>query len=228
MTKEINLFEEEVESTMQDSYYQAGIPGILEKIQKEEEEHKQEQQARFQVKRIVEALLFASNDPLSFVKIREITDAFYPIRPRILRQIIEELQQDYLSQQRAFRLEEIAQGFILRSCEEYSPYIDLLYRNKRTEKLTHASAEVLAIIAYKQPITKPQIEAIRGVDSTGIVQNLLERQLIESVGKLEAPGRPTLYGITKDFLKHFGLKDIRDLTGTGMTPEKNKQDSDRK
>lgn len=211
MTREINLFEKEREQATQDSYYQTDIPGILEKIQREEEELKQEIHARFQVKRIIEALLFASNDPLSFVKIREITDTFYPIRPRILRQLIEELQQDYLSQQRAFRLEEIAQGFILRSCEEYSPYIDLLYRNKRTEKLTHASAEVLAIIAYKQPITKPQIEAIRGVDSSGIIQNLLERQLIESVGKLEAPGRPTLYGITKDFLKHFGLKDITDL-----------------
>jgi segregation and condensation protein B len=204
MSQEINLFEKE-------AYYQVDFPGILEKIQEDEELKRQEEQARFQAKRIIEALLFASQDPISFVKIREVTDTFYPLRPRILRQLIEELQHDYLTQQRAFRLEEIAQGFILRSCEEYSPYIDLLFRNKRTEKLSHASAEVLAIIAYKQPITRPQIEAIRGVDSSGIVQNLLERQLIESVGKLEAPGRPTLYGITKDFLKHFGLKDVHEL-----------------
>ena len=203
MTKEINLLEE--------SYYQADLPGILEKIQLDEGQRKQETEARIQVKRIIEALLFASHDPLPFVKIREITDTFYPLRPRIIRQLLDELQRDYLSQQRAFRLEEIAQGFILRSCEEYSPYIDLLYRHKRSEKLTHASAEVLAIIAFKQPITKPQIEAIRGVDSSGIIQNLLERQLIEPIGKLEAPGRPTLYGITKDFLKHFGLKDIHEL-----------------
>lgn len=203
MTKEINLLESQ--------YYQGNINGILEKINHEEDQRKQDTQARVQVKKIIESLLFASHEPLSFVKIREITDTFYPLPPRVLRYLIEELQRDYLSQQRAFRLEEIAQGFILRSCEEFSPFIDLLHRNKRTEKLTQASAEVLAIIAFKQPITKPQIESIRGVDSTGIVQNLLERQLIEPVGKLEAPGRPTLYGITKEFLKHFGLKDLNEL-----------------
>ena len=70
---------------------------------------------------------------------------------------------------------------------------------------------MLAIIAYKHPITITQIEAIRGVDSSGIMQNLIERQLIEAVGRLEAPGRPTLYSTTKDFLKHFGLKDLHDL-----------------
>lgn len=203
MTKEINLLEK--------PYYQSSFPGILEKINHEEEYRKEEIKIRAQVKKIIEALLFASHEPLSFIKIREITDTFYPLPPRVIRQLLDELQRDYLSQQRAFRLEEIAQGFILRSCEEYSPFIDLLYRNRRTEKLTQASAEVLAIIAFKQPITKPQIEAIRGVDSTGIIQNLLERLLIEPVGKLEAPGRPTLYGITKEFLKHFGLKDLDDL-----------------
>jgi len=175
------------------------------------EEQQLDAAARFQLKRIVEALLFASQEPISFQKIREVTDTFKPVKPRQLKQIIEELQQDYLTQQRAFRLDEIAQGFLLRSCEEYSPYIEVLYRNKRTEKLSQAAAEVLAIIAYRQPITRPQIEAIRGVDSSGTVQSLLERQLIEPVGKLEAPGRPTLYSITKDFLVHFGLNDIKEL-----------------
>jgi segregation and condensation protein B len=168
-------------------------------------------ETHFTVKRIVEALLFSSKEPLSFEKIREIAETYCPIKPRQLRQVIEELQHDYVTQSRGFRLEEIAQGFILRSCEEYSPYIDQLYRNKRTEKLSHASAEVLAIIAYRMPITRPQIDAIRGVDSSGTLQNLLERNLIESVGKLEAPGRPTLYGITSHFLKHFGLRDLSEL-----------------
>jgi segregation and condensation protein B len=127
-----------------------------------------------------------------------------------------ELQQDYLSQQRAFRLEEIAEGFLLRTCEEYSPFLDLLYRNKRTEKLSQASAEVLAIIAYKQPITRPQIEAIRGVDCSGIIQNLLERQLITPSGKLEAPGRPTLYETTNDSLKHFGLRSTEELSNISV------------
>lgn len=196
--KEINLLDREIEIS---SYEPAEAC----------EEVKLNAQERFQMKRIIEALLFASSEPLPFVKIREITDHFKPIRPRFLKQLIEELQQDYLTQNRAFRLEEIAQGFLMRSSEEFSPYIELLYRNKRTEKLSQASAEVLAIIAYRQPITRPQIDAIRGVDSSGTLQNLMERQLIEPLGKMEAPGRPTLYGITKDFLKHFGLRDIKDL-----------------
>jgi len=164
-----------------------------------------------EIKRIVEALLFSSSNPISFAKIREVTDSFYALKPKRLKEILEDLQMEYISQQRAFRLEEIAQGYILRTSEAYSPYIELMHRNKRTEKLSHAAAEVLAIVAYKQPITRPQIDAIRGVDSSGTLYNLLERQLIEPVGKLESPGRPTLYGITKDFLIHFGLKDLKDL-----------------
>jgi segregation and condensation protein B len=167
--------------------------------------------ARLHVKRVVEALLFSSNEPLPFQKIKEITDTIHEFPPRVIKNILENLQDEYFSQQRAFRLEEIAQGYVLRTREEYSPYIEQIGRNKRTEKLSHASAEVLAIIAYKQPITRPQIDAIRGVDSSGTIFNLLERQLIQPVGKLEAPGRPTLYGITKDFLKHFGLKDLNEL-----------------
>jgi segregation and condensation protein B len=210
MAHEINLFEEEVTQS-QKTFKQGTLPGILEAAQSTRQNQKQEKFFREHVKRIIEALLFASSDPIPFNKIREVTDAFHPYKPRILREIIEDLQQDYLTQQRAFRLEEIAQGFILRTCEEYSPYIKQLYRNKRTEKLTQAAAEVLAIIAYRQPITRSQIEAIRGVDCSGILQSLLERQLIEPVGKLETAGRPTLYGITADFLKHFGLRNIQEL-----------------
>jgi segregation and condensation protein B len=188
MTREINLLDLEIESAPSGSAV-----------------------GRIQIKRMIEALLFSSNEPIPFNKIREIADTIQPLRPAVIKQLIEDLQQEYITQQRAFRLEEIGQGYLLRSCEEFGPYIDQLYRNKRAEKLSQASVEVLAIIAYKQPITRPQIEAIRGVDSTGTIQNLLERQLIEPVGKLEAPGRPTLFGITKDFLKHYGLKDLNDL-----------------
>lgn len=198
MSREINLFEQELECAALDEN-EAFIP------------EKEKQQHHIHIKHIIEALLFASSDPIPFTKIREITDTIHPLQPRIIRGLIQELQEEYRTQQRAFCLEEIAQGFLLRSRKEYSPYIELLYRNKRSEKLSQASAEVLAIIAYRQPITRPQIEAIRGVDCSGIVYNLLERQLITPVGKLEAPGRPTLFGITKDFLKHFGLRDVKDL-----------------
>lgn len=218
MVKEINLFENEMDTVSKTlprndvSPNQLSLPGITNESDTTAISPQQDKFVKQQAKRIIEAVLFASSDPVSFVKIREIVDTFHPIRPRVLREIIQELQQEYLSQQRSFRLEEIADGFLLRTCEEYSPFIDQMYRNKRTEKLSQASAEVLAIIAYKQPITRPQIESIRGVDCSGIIQNLLERQLIEPVGKLEAPGRPVLFGITTDFLKHFGLKDITDLS----------------
>lgn len=178
-------------------------------------------QLRRKAKQIIEALFFASSDPISFNKIREIIETFYPIKPRALRDLIEQLQEEYLSQGRAFRLEEIEEGFLLRSCEEFAPYIQMLFRHKKTEKLSQAAAEVLAIVAYRQPITRPQIDAIRGVDSTGTLLNLLERELIESVGKLEAPGRPTLYGITQNFLHYFGLRNLKDLPQPNAITKRN-------
>lgn len=208
MARELNLFEEEL------ALEQENTPSTEEQIEIEASIPTQiDQHLKQHIKRVMEALLFTSSDPIALPKIREITDTICPLRPRQLRQIIEELQQEYVAQQRAFKLEEIAQGYVIRTHEEYAPYIDLLYRQKRGEKLSYASTEVLAIIAYRQPITRPQIDAIRGVDSSGTVVQLIERNLIEPVGKLEAPGRPTLYGTTKEFLKHFGLKDLSELRG---------------
>jgi segregation and condensation protein B len=85
---------------------------------------------------------------------------------------------------------------------------------RRDEKLSQAATEVLAIIAYKQPVTRQQVEAIRGVDSTGVIQSLLDRNLIEVTGRLEAAGRPSLFGVTKEFLEHFGLKNSKELRQT--------------
>jgi segregation and condensation protein B len=207
MTKELNFFQSELETI------DVEMPNLASNISEIiEEQTPIDHHLMHYLKRVIEALLFTSSDPLPLNKIREIIDTICAVRPRQLRQILEELQQDYLTQQRAFRLEEIAQGYVIRTHEEYAPYIDLLYRQKRGEKLSHAATEVLAIIAYRQPITRPQIDAIRGVDSSGTLSQLLERNLVESLGKLEAPGRPTLYGTTKEFLKHFGLKDLTELT----------------
>jgi segregation and condensation protein B len=209
MTKELNFFQDQIEITKED--LQLELPETT--LESSEEQQVQiDHQVRQHLKRVIEALLFTSSDPIPLHKIREITDTICPVRPRQLRQLLEELQQDYISQQHAFKLEEIAQGYVIRTHEEYAPYIDLLYRQKKGEKLSHAATEVLAIIAYRQPITRPQVDAIRGVDSSGTVTQLLERNLIEPIGRLEAPGRPTLYGTTKEFLKHFGLKDITELS----------------
>jgi segregation and condensation protein B len=218
MSNEINLFEEEVETSTikkasipRETYTQASFPGIIEKVEQAQKIDQEQKGISLQVKRLIEALLFSGNEPLSFNKIREITDAFHPLKPRQIKDLIYELQTEYLTSQRGFRLEEIGEGYMLRTCEEFSPYLDLLYRNKRTERLSQAAAEVLAIIAYRQPITRPQIESIRGVDSSGVIVSLLERNLIAPVGKMEAPGRPTLFGITQEFLSHFGLKDVKEL-----------------
>lgn len=209
MAREINLFDWKAPETKTEEQY--ALPGILEQIEAIESKKREEREQKLRVKRLIEALLFAGSDPLPFNKIREVTDAMHPYKPRVLRELLDELRDDYISLQRGFRLEEIAQGFVLRSCSEYGKYIEILYRNRRTEKLSQAASEVLAIIAYRQPITRPQIDAIRGVDSSGTLQNLLERQLVEQKGRLEAPGRPTLYGITPEFLKYFGMKDLADL-----------------
>jgi len=220
MSQEINLFEEAVETSavpkpniLREQFQKTNCGNeIFEKIKQNEQEQTRSREERTQVKRLIEALLFASNTPLAFNKIREVCDELHPLKPRHIKDILYELQHEYSKEKRGFRLEEIADGYLLRSCEEFSPYIERLYRSKRSEKLSQAAAEVLAIIAYRQPITRPQIEAIRGVDSSGVVHSLIERGLIQAVGRLEAPGRPTLYGITQEFLSHFGINDIQELS----------------
>lgn len=203
MAKEINLFE--LDSP------QMTLPGITEALQVQDEKRTLERHMRNQIKRIIEALLFASSEPLPFLRIREICEEIHPLKPKQLKDMLDDLREDYISQGRAFRLEEIAEGFLLRSSEEFGRYIEKLGYTKRQEKLSHPSLEALAIIAFRGPITRPEIDRIRGVDSSGTLQNLLERSLVEQAGKLDAPGRPVLYKVTPHFLKHFGLKDLEDL-----------------
>ncbi len=166
------------------------------------------------VKRIIEAILFASSDPVPLTKIREIVESTHPITMRELKTILELMQAEYRDQQRAFSLETIADGYVLRTEPAYSPYVKMLFSNRRKERLSQASLETLAIIAYKQPITKAQIELIRGVDCSGVLHHLQERALIEITDRLEAPGRPALFATTREFLKHFGLNSLADLPET--------------
>lgn len=168
-----------------------------------------------QAKRIIEALLFCSTEPVTLRRMTNVLHTYHPLDKSEVKQLLDELTLEYEEQHRSFRLEEIAKGYILRTCEEFSSYIHALLKTARPEKLSHAAAEVLAIIAFRQPITRPQIDEVRGVDSSGIVSTLIERQLIEPAGKLEVPGRPTLFAITKNFLKYFGLKDINELPNMG-------------
>jgi len=162
-------------------------------------------------KKVIEALLFASNHPLPISRIREVLMTLHDFKSREVIALVHELEKEYRDGKRAVQIEEIAGGFILRTTEDYSEYVQQLYRDKKGERLSQAAREVLAIIAFKQPVTKPQIEAVRGVDSSATVQLLVEKELVEAVGQAEAPGRPTLYAVTNRFLRHFGLKSVEEL-----------------
>lgn len=162
-----------------------------------------------ETKKVVEALLFSASDPVPLSKLREIASPEAPLTTKEMRALLEELKSEY--QERAFDLEEIGGGYLLRTRASYGEYVHLLQSKRRPSRLSQSAAEVLAIIAYRQPITRPAIEAIRGVDCSGQVHALVERELIESKGKLEVPGRPTLYGTTVKFLKQFGLKSCDEL-----------------
>ncbi len=164
-----------------------------------------------QLKQIIEALLFSSADPLPFKKIKEITDAHTPTAPTELKELIEELKREYQKEQRGYVIDEIAGGYLFRTIAETAPFVSLLHRDRRGERLSKAAMEVVAIIAYKQPITRAEIDRLRGVDSAGSLHSLLERGLIEVTGKLMQPGRPSQYGVTKRFLQHFGLKHLDEL-----------------
>ncbi|MCH9611373.1 MAG: Segregation and condensation protein B [Chlamydiales bacterium] len=164
-----------------------------------------------QIKRILEALLFSCSESISIDKLKEVISSTYPIGKRELRRLIDEMREEYRTQNRAFTIDEIAEGYLLRTSADLGPYIELLHLNKRGEKLSKASMEVLAIIAYKSPITRAEVEALRGVDSSGTISSLQERGLIEEVGRKQAPGRPVQFGVTRRFLKHFGLKSAADI-----------------
>jgi segregation and condensation protein B len=225
MTKEINLFDqggifEDSVATLEPPKEKKAksqamdtdrLVALLDRAKEKQEKTRVEDEMSLQVKKVIEALLFATSEPITFQRLREITDTVHPFKPRVLTQVINELKEEYLRQQRAFRLEETEEGFILRSCEEYSPYIQHLYRSKRGEKLSQASTEVLAIIAYKQPVTRPAVDAIRGVDSSGTIYALMERGLIEKAGRLDAPGKPTLYVVTQQFMQYYGLRNLNEL-----------------
>ncbi len=177
------------------------------------------EEATLHAKKVIEALLFATSDPLPMERIREILASFYEFKPFEVVSMLHELAKEYQDDARAFCLEEIAEGYLIRTSSDYAPYVQELFRNKKAERLSHAAREVLSIIAFKQPITRTGIEAVRGVDSSSIVQTLVEKGLVEPVGQHDSPGKPTLFGTTQVFLRHFGLKDVDQLKEMLHIPE---------
>ncbi|MGI6097941.1 MAG: SMC-Scp complex subunit ScpB [Dethiobacteria bacterium] len=157
---------------------------------------------------IIEGLLFINEEPLTLERIAEIVE--YP--PEELSFLLQEMQQRMKKEeQRGLQIIEVAGGYLMGTKPEYASYMDKLYEKETSTSLSRAALETLAIIAYKQPITRVEIEAIRGVRVDKILENLLKRQLIKVVGRKEGLGRPLLYGVTEGFLKYFGLNSLDDL-----------------
>ncbi len=128
-------------------------------------------------------------------------------------------------QGRGIRLQEHKGRYQLTTAPEAAPWVERLLGLEATDTLSSAALETLAIIAYQQPITRPQINAIRGVNSDGVMKNLLSKGLVEEVGRAEGPGRPILYGTTTDFLRHFGLNSLEELPPLNLQPEEDGETS---
>jgi segregation and condensation protein B len=159
------------------------------------------------IKNIIESLLFVAEDPLTIDSIKKVLDY---TDSNAIRNVLNELSSEYEARKGAFFLREVAGGYQIRTWPEYSQWIRRLLRPNPT-RLSRAALETLAIVAYKQPAIRSDIEHIRGVDCGGILRTLLERKLIRVVGRKEIPGRPMIYTTTKKFLELFELKDLKDL-----------------
>jgi segregation and condensation protein B len=157
---------------------------------------------------VVEAMLFASDVPLEVERIREVLDLE---NATAARGLVEELVTRYEGEPRGLAIVEVGGGYRMVTRPELAPWLVRLARARTRVRLSRPALETLAIIAYKQPVSRPELDAVRGVNSDAVLDNLLERRLIRIGGRKEAPGRPFLYETTREFLVAFGLRDLHDL-----------------
>jgi segregation and condensation protein B len=160
-----------------------------------------------QIKNIIESILFVADEPLSLDRIKKVLET---ADTSAVKKAIAELKDEYEARNGGFTLREVAGGYQFRTRNEYSRWIRNLVQ-PGPQRLSKAALETLAIIAYKQPLIRSDIEFIRGVDCGGVLKMLLEKKLIRVLGKKEIPGRPLIYATTKQFLEIFDLKDLSDL-----------------
>jgi len=159
-------------------------------------------------KRIIEALLFVADEPLTIGQVRRVLPV---LEPKEAAAAFDELREEYDRESRSFRVVEIEKGYQMLTRKEYFPWIQKMRSDVRAMRLSRAAVETLAIVAYRQPVTRSEIEHIRGVDVGGVLRTLLDRDLVTLKGRAEGVGRPLLYGTTDHFLNHFGLKSLSDL-----------------
>src|SRR5690349_12582320 len=157
---------------------------------------------------VLEALLFVSAEPLSLARLATVIGA---VSKSEVEQALNLFSQQLAQDGRGIQLVKLAGGYRLVTKPDYAPWLKRLDKAKAVQKLSRSALESLAIIAYKQPLVRAEIEEIRGVETSGVLRTLLERKLVRIVGRKEVPGRPIMYGTTKFFLEHFGLQDIAQL-----------------
>jgi segregation and condensation protein B len=156
------------------------------------------------LKPVLESLIFAADSAISFDKLSGILEGE---EKAIIREALNELIEDYRAKAGGFLIEEVANGFQFRTNPEFAPWLRKFFKIGM-QKISKAAMESLAVVAYKQPVTRGEIEAVRGVDSGGVLATLMEKRFIKIVGRKEVPGRPVVYGTTKEFLETFDLKDL--------------------
>ncbi|MCG8475832.1 MAG: SMC-Scp complex subunit ScpB [Cytophagales bacterium] len=161
----------------------------------------------------IESLIFCSSEPVSVAEIRKCLEGVLetPIAEESVRKAVEELRRKYDEDEFSFGIVQAGGGFVFKTKGSYQHIINAHSRQKSKRRLSPSAMETLAIVAYKQPVTKAQLEAIRGVNCDYAVQRLLEKELLEIKGKAETLGRPLLYGTSEKFMAHFGINDLKDL-----------------
>ena len=157
---------------------------------------------------VLEALLFVSAEPVPMARLASVIGT---VSKAEVEQALKILQQQLEQERRGIQLVKLAGGYRLVTKPDYAPWLKRLDKAKAAQKLSRSALESLAIIAYKQPLVRAEIEEIRGVETSGVIRTLLERKLVRIVGRKEVPGRPIMYGTTKFFLEHFGLQDLSQL-----------------
>ena len=160
------------------------------------------------IKGVVESLLFVNERPVTMDQMKKVLET---VGTADIKKAIKELQDEQDDRRSGIMIIEIAGGYQMLSNPVYASYLRIFYKTKHKEKLSKPALESMAIIAYKQPVTRSDIELIRGVNSDGIVAHLLNKELIKAIGRKDVPGRPYVYGTTKQFLEYFGLKSVDDL-----------------
>ncbi len=160
------------------------------------------------IKKIIEALLFVCENPLTM---KQVSEVLPEADSGEIRAALKELKEEYSDSNRGVQLFEIAGGHQFCTNPECGDYVKKLYKTRKVFRLSAPALETLAIIAYKQPVTRSEIEFIRGVNVDGVLKTLFDRDLVKEKGRKEVPGRPILFGTTEDFLQYFGLKSLQDL-----------------